>query len=316
MKTTPVRVAAALAAPLLALAACSSGSAPDSGGASDARAASSDAGGPRDLLSQSSAEAASADDAAAQDASKSGAEPVEQPSIISTGSVSLTARDVAAARAAVQHVADTYAGQVTDQETTTSDDKRLGYARMVLRVPARSFARAMADLEKVADLVDSSTTSEDVSTQVIDTEERVKAARASIERIRSLLTRAEKIGDVMAIESQLASREADLNSLLRRQAHLADQTSLATISVSIDRVGAAHARQATDHTGFLAGLRSGWGALRGFAVGAATVAGAVLPWVPVVLLVGVPVWLLVRRARRTSAPATPATAAPATSGEG
>jgi hypothetical protein len=160
----------------------------------------------------------------------------------------------------------------------------------------------MTDLEGVGRLVDSSTTSTDVSTQVVDVDERVKAARASIERIRLLLSRAERLGDIMSIESQLASREADLNSLLRQQATLADQTSLSTISVDIERPPSApHPRRADDGTGFLAGLRGGWHALHGVATAAATVLGALLPWVPVALVVGVPTWLVLRRGRRTPA---------------
>jgi hypothetical protein len=300
MKTSPIRIAAALAVPLLLVAGCSSGS---SGRSSSDSSSKSDASGARQL-----AEAASGSAAApkAADAAQAEAPPaVEEAAIISTGSVSLAAADVAQARVAVEHVADTYGGQVTDQETTTADDKRMGFARLVLRVPSRSFDEAMGDVERVADLVDSKTTSTDVSTQVIDVDERVKAARASIDRITTLLSRAEKIGDIMSIESQLSRREADLNSLLQQQAHLADQTSLSTISVSIDRPAAAPTKRAgSDASGFRAGLDAGWDALRGFATGVATVAGAVLPWAPVALLVGVPVWLVVRRRR----PAPPAAA--------
>lgn len=308
--TRTARIATALAVPILALAACSSGS--GDGSSDSAASPASDAGRAGSLNSSVGGDEAArpAAGVAADGGGKAQAEPVEKPSIVSTGSVSLSTRDVAATRAAVQHVADTYAGQVTDEETATSDDKRLGYARMVLRVPAGSFTRAVADLEQVADLVDSSTTSEDVSTRVIDTDERVKAARASLDRIRTLLSRAERIGDVMAIESQLASREADLNSLLRQQAHLADQTTLATISVSIDRASTAPAHRAAGASGFRAGLDSGWRALRGFATGAATVLGALVPWTPVILLAGVPLWLVRRRARRAPVPAT------ATPGEG
>ncbi|WP_175507609.1 DUF4349 domain-containing protein [Nocardioides terrae] len=323
MNTAPARLAAALAVPLLALAACSSGASDSSDGSSSgsARAASDPGGGSSSLLSHASGDTAGetagdtagakAADGATASKADGAAQPVEQPSIISTGSVSLSTEDVARTRTAVQHVADAYAGQVTDQETTVSDHQELGYARMVLRVPARSFSQAVADLEQVADLVDSTTKSVDVSTQVVDTDERVKAARASIDRIRTLLARAVNIGDVMAIESQLAGREADLNSLLRQQAHLADQTALSTITVSIDRAASrAHPREATDDTGFLAGLRSGWGALRGFATAAATVLGALLPWTPLIVLVGVPAWLALRRARRAQAvPAVSATSA-------
>jgi len=300
MKTSLPHVAAAGAALLLALTACSSGSSgsSDSSSSDSSRASSSSgsAGG-----SSGKAPVAATGSEPDQRADPK-APTLAEPSIISTGTVALHARDVGEARGAVRQVATRYAGAVTDEETTTSDDGRMGAASLVLRVPARSFSRAMGDVEQVADLVDSSTTSQDVSTQVIDVDERVKAARASIDRITTLLARAERIGDVMAIEAQLSRREADLNSLLRQQAHLADQTSLATITVSIDRPTAAHLPQPAD-TGFVAGLRGGWHALRGFTTGVSTVAGAVLPWVPVALLVAVPVWLLARRSRRTAGPA-------------
>ena len=317
MLTTVARVTAALAVPLLLIAGCSSGS---SGGSNDSSSSSGSARSTASSPGRQAADMAAGPAAAPQAAAGAAAggsvadtaPGIEQPSIISTGSVSLHAKDVAQARADAQHVADKYGGQVTDQETTTADDQKMGTARLVLRIPTRSFDQAMADLEQVAQLVDSSTTSEDVSTQVIDVDERVKAARASIDRITTLLSRAEKIGDIMAIEAQLSQREADLNSLLRQQAHLADQTALSTITVSIDRPTVVHhTRKAADKAGFVAGLSAGWHALSGFATGVATVAGALLPWVPVALLIGIPVWLAVRRSRRTSAPAAPAPAEPA-----
>jgi hypothetical protein len=306
MNASLARLAAALAVAVLAFSACSSGSSDPSDSSDSSDSLPESAAQLSDTLSASAPDAAGgsaggpADTSAGGDAADRAAPQVEQPSIISTGSVTLSAKDVAKARAQVQHLADRYGGQVTDQETTTADDKEMGYARLVLRVPARTFTEAMADLEQVADLVDSTTTSEDVSTTVIDVDERVKAARASIDRITTLLGRAEKIGDVMAIEAQLSRREADLNSLLRQQAHLADQTSLATISVSIDRP-AAQTRSETRDSGFLAGLAAGWHALRGFATGAATVTGALLPWAPILLLVGLPLWLAIRRSRRMPA---------------
>jgi hypothetical protein len=312
MTTSLVRIAAALAVPLLAFSACSSGSSGDSDGGDSAASTGerADAGAVPEPASGAVGTGAKAADSGAKavdtGGAASGGSTVEQQSIISTGTVALEAADVDRARTDVQHLADVYAGQIAEDETTTADDKRMGYARLVLRVPARSFAPAMDKLETVAALVDSNRSSTDVSTQVIDVDERVKAARASIDRIRVLLARAERIGEVMAIESQLSRREADLNSLLRQQAHLADQTALSTITVTIDRPATAATRQASDHSGFAAGLSGGWDALRTVGTGLATVAGAVLPWAPVVVLIGVPAWLVIRRSRRTASPAVSA----------
>lgn len=232
---------------------------------------------------------------------------VTRQAIISTGTVALEAKNVAKARTQVQHVTDKHSGQVTEQETGTDEDGRPGHARMVLRIPSASFDEAMAELEKLGTLVDSSTTATDVTTEVIDTDVRVKNARTSIERIRALLARAEKIGDVISIESELATREAELNSLLAQQAHLADQTSLSTITVSISRDGEAPGDDGG--AGFLPGLSAGWGALLAVGTWLATGAGALIPWIPVVALLALPLWLLVRRRR-----ATPAAPAPAPDG--
>nr|WP_241248655.1 DUF4349 domain-containing protein [Nocardioides sp. KC13] len=245
------------------------------------------------LTDQSAGKAApeAADAAAPQQA-------VVKASIISTGSVALSAKDVGKTRTQVQHVSDKYAGQVTEQETSDSDDDGPSHARMVLRIPSKSFADAMADLEDTATLVDSNTTTTDVTTQVVDTEVRVKNARASIERIRTLLSRAERIGDVISIESELARREADLNSLLAQQAALEDQTSLSPITVTIDRAGPGGS---SDDPGFLAGLGAGWDSLGASARVLAVALGAIVPWLPVVLLLAAPVWLLSRRRRQVVA---------------
>ncbi|GGR72158.1 lipoprotein [Nocardioides luteus] len=229
---------------------------------------------------------------------------VVKASIISTGSVSLSAKDVGKTRTQVQRVSDKYAGQVTEQETSEGDGDGPSHARMVLRIPSKSFTDAMSDLEDAATLLDSNTTSTDVTTEVVDTEVRVKNARSSIERIRTLLSRAEAIGDVISIESELARREADLNSLLAQQAALEDQTSLSTITVDIDRAGPGGAGD--EDPGFLAGLSAGWEALGGSARVLAVALGAVVPWVPVVALVLAPVWLLAKRRKQGVAP-VPAT---------
>ncbi|MFI5621926.1 DUF4349 domain-containing protein [Nocardioides sp. NPDC051685] len=270
------------------------------GGSGGSDESSADSGSVASLSDRSAGKAApevaapDADDAAAPN------QAVMKASIISTGSVALSAKDVGKTRTQVQHVSDRYAGQVTEQETSDSDDGGPRHARMVLRIPSKSFDEAMADLEDTATLVDSNTTSTDVTTEVVDTEVRVKNARTSIERIRTLLSRAERIGDVISIESELARREADLNSLLAQQAALEDQTSLSTITVNIDR--AAPGGSGDDDPGFLAGLSAGWDALGASARVLAIAIGAVIPWAPVVLLLLAPLWFLARRRNKVVAP--------------
>lgn len=297
MKTLSLAAAAALLA--LGLGACSAGggesaSSSDSGVAQSAPEMGSAVGGAAAAAEDS---AASVPRPAADVAAATSVQP-EEARIVSTGTVSLRADDVRVARGDVQRVVDQAGGHVGDEDAGTDEDGSVSYAHLVLRVPSASYDDARHALEGVADLIESTTRSADVTTQVTDVDERVKAMRASLERMRTLLGAATRISDILRIESEITSREADLNSLLGQQAYLADQTSMSTITVDISRTDEALVGKKEERTGFLAGLSDGWDALTAFGTWLATILGAVLPWAPVIAIVGIPAWLLVRRSRR------------------
>ena len=147
----------------------------------------------------------------------------------------------------------------------------------------------MDALARVGKVEHQSRQSEDVTTKVLDNEARVRAAERAIRQIEVLLGRANALRDIIAIESDLARRQADLDSLKSQQAWLEDQTSLSTINVQLSRPGAAPPEEAR---GFLAGLGSGWDAMRTSSVVLLTVLGAVLPFAVLVALVGVPLWIV------------------------
>ena len=291
--------------------ACSGGGGSDSGeSAADSSAGSADsAASAVDAdRSVSEAEGVVADRAGR---ASDGAVEVREAALISTGTVSLRAEDVADARFDVQKVADRYAGQVTDSETRTAEDGAVRETRLVLRVPSDDFTEAMDELEKVAELESSTSTSEDVTSQVVDTAVRIRVQRESIARIEELLARAGSIRDVVAVERQLTTREARLNSLLGQQAYLEDQTSMSTITVHVERSRDAPRPEPEEAgAGFLTGLGAGWDALAALTLGLVTALGAALPFAVVLLVVGWPAWSLLRRRRTTSgagaAPAVPA----------
>lgn len=290
------RLAALVAVPaLVLLAACSSGS--DEARTTDAVPPPAASDAPGAVANRSSV--ATDEDAGGATSQEADTATSLDRDVISTGTVSLSHDDVAEARRDVQRITDTHRGTIGEEETESDTDGEAEYARMVLRVPVAEFGDTIAALEEVGHLVSSSRTSEDVTTQVIDTNVRVRAQEASLKRVEALLARAEKLQQIVWIESQLTERRAELDSLRRQQAWLKDQTSLSTITVDISR-RTGEDPVTEDEDGFLAGLAGGWQALTSTFTALATVAGAVLPFAVVLLVLGVPVWLLVRRARRRS----------------
>lgn len=171
-------------------------------------------------------------------------------------------------------------------------------ATLTLRVPSDGHTAIVSRLEELGEVHDRGRSARDVTSEVVDVEARVASQRRSIERIRALLDEATDLSDVVRIESELASRESDLDSLLQRQEQLASLTSLATITVTFQGSGTA-ADEDDPELSFVAGLSAGWDAFVGAATVVATVAGAILPFAAAGAMVGVPVWLLVRRHRRS-----------------
>ena len=232
-------------------------------------------------------------------------------SVIATGTISLRADDVEDARFDVQRVVDENGGEIADEETGTDREGEVRRSRLVLRVPVAAFDDVMTAVSEIADLSSATRSADVVTTQVIDTEVRVRAQRKSLERIEALLAKAEDLQDIVAIESQLASRQAELDSLEQQQAYLADQTSMATVTVLLERADDAVADEVS-RAGFLIGLGDGWEALQRSTVAVLTVVGAVLPFVALLALVAVPGRLLLRRraARRTARTPSAAPAVP------
>jgi hypothetical protein len=288
-----------LAALLVAVAACSAGGGDDSdaaGSADDAGFQEVAPGAPpeRDAKMQDAIE-----DEAAYDQALDQPAPVDKL-IIAKGNVSLEVEDVGNAEFHVTRIADGYGGEVTERETTTNDDGDISTARLLLRIPVADFDAAFTDLEDVADLQSSNTGKEDVTTKVIDTQVRIRAQRRSLARVEQLFDRAQSISDIIRIETQVARRQADLESLESRLAYLTDQTSTSTISVNISLPPEKKKETKKDEpeeAGFLAGLEDGWKALKSFGTDVATLSGRLLPFATVLLVIGGPVFLLVRRQR-------------------
>jgi hypothetical protein len=214
--------------------------------------------------------------------------------VISTGQLTLHPTSMSRARSEVMRLVTSWGGSVADEQTSSDDRGRLVDSTMTLRVPTSKFSEAMTAFAGLGKVEQQSRKSEDVTTQVIDNDARVRAAERSIQQIETLLSRAKDLSDIIAIESDLARRQADLDSLKSQQAWLDDQTSLSTISVYLSQT--THPRHDQRHTkGFLTGLDNGWTAMKGATVVLLTVVGAVLPFALVLVLVGVPLWLVVRR---------------------
>lgn len=220
-----------------------------------------------------------------------------------------TARRAALATA----VADTRAAVVAADGVVASSDGSGDRTTLGLRIPVDVYDGTLDRLSGLGEVERRTESSQDVTAELVDVAGRIETMQASVDRVRALLAQATDIGQVVAIEGELAQREADLESLQRQQASLAGQVALSTVTLTLTAVTTGTGTGPVDQdeeTGFLAGLSGGWSALLALLSGVGTAAGALLPFLPLVLAVGVVAWWVLRRRRRSAVPVAVSSSGP------
>jgi hypothetical protein len=235
------------------------------------------------------------------------ADVVVERKVIATAEMTLRSRDVDATVDAIESIAVAANGYVSARDVQNDpDDPDRTRASITIRVPTGKLESVISDAQAEGDTVRVVSDEQDVTQTVVDVNSRVQSARASVDRIRVLLSQANTIGDVVRIESELSHREADLESLLAQQRALADQTAMATLSVTVLAPEAAEPIPAkADNQGFIAGLERGWNALVDAVVVALTIFGVLLPFLVVAAVVLIPVLLAWRNRRPRGGPRNP-----------
>ncbi len=168
-------------------------------------------------------------------------------------------------------------------------------ATLSLRVPPARLAPVLTGIGRLGTVLESGRTETDVTGRVADLQARVTSQQASLQRLRSLFSRAGKLSEITALEQAITAREAELESLQAQRKALAAQVQDATLTVEL--VGPAAVVAADAPVGFGRGLHAGWSAAVATVRLASAAIGALVPFVPVAAVAaGLVVWR--RRARR------------------
>jgi hypothetical protein len=171
--------------------------------------------------------------------------------------------------------------------------------RWTVRVPVAKMDPFIQAVLKLGVPEQNTTDSEDVTDRYYDLEASVKNYKAEEEALRKLLEKAAgKIEDVIAVRKELAQLREKIEHLEGQLRRLQNLTALTTVQVTLREIKDYVPPQAPtfgakiDRT-FSASLD----AIVAFGKGVVLAAVAAAPWVPLALVVLVPLWVLVRRGR-------------------
>jgi hypothetical protein len=233
--TLPIALLLAL---MLAVSACSAGGGDDEGeddGGGGSMAAEAGVGAE---VAPAATEASGGQDRAFDaelGPSTSSALPPLGPRVIQTASVRLrVGRDrFEEAVDEARTVAAGLGGFVVSSTASQEGRGRLVRGSLVVRVPARHYARAMSSLARIGRVEAREESSADVSQEFVDLEARARHLEAVERQFLALLDRAESVSATLAVQARLNETQLELERVRGRLRFLEDQTGYATISLSI-----------------------------------------------------------------------------------
>ncbi len=220
------------------------------------------------------------------------------PQIVTTGSVDLGVRRAALAGdlARLGAVAARAGGFVSASDVVETGPNPGG--SVTLRAPAARFSGLVAGTEAVGTVRSLHSSSDDVSSQVVDLAARITALEDARAQLEKLLARTGKISDLLSVENEITATQTQIEQLQGEQRSLDEQVAYSTLTVELDVVNPPKPPPSHAPRGFAAAWHH---ALRGFVGGVrATVAdlGVVLFAVLGVVVLGALAVLLGRLAWR------------------
>jgi hypothetical protein len=281
-----------------ALASCSgsgngSGSSAAAGYNADAKAAAG-------AVAQAGSAAGSA--AAPDKAAAAQQTPLQQRDIVRTATVNVTVHDVD--QAADKAVAATIAAGGRADGDNRGSDSTGRQAELVLRVPPDKLSALITTVVRLGHENSRTDQGQDVTASRADTDSRVLTLSTSVGRLRELLKKSASVSELVALESQLTTRESQLESTLAQQRALADELTLASLTVDLASVTPPVLRAGSGPSGFGKALTRGLHGLLLVLRWSGAVLGYALPFLLVVAILVVLGWWLYR-ARTSRQPVLP-----------
>lgn len=207
--------------------------------------------------------------------------------IIKAGDISFETNDLRGTRKRILIALKKMNGYVAEENETNNE----GYRReliLKLRVPSRNFDLLLDSVSADAGKIDSKNINvKDVTTQYLDFKTQLSNKRLLEETYRGLLKKANKIGDVLQIESKITDIRTEIDSTQGELNYLSKQAAYSSLSITF------YTRQIQQITGnglwfkFKTAITDGWRILQDLFFGLITI------WPIVILLIML--WVIAKR---------------------
>jgi hypothetical protein len=226
------------------------------------------------------------------------------PMIARTVSLTIVVKDFAAARASLDSILLRHRGYAA-QLTAATQENAPRSLQASLRIPAPELAAALAELKTLGRVQNESQSGEEVTQQHTDLVARLQNSRETEERLRAILEqRTGKIEDVLQVEEEIARVRGEIEQMEAEQQALEHRVEFASVDLQLTEEYKAELNSPSGsvwnrlRNAFVAGLRNAAETILGIVLFLEEDGPVLLIWLAIL---GLPVFLLVRRYRRMRA---------------
>jgi Domain of unknown function (DUF4349) len=152
-----------------------------------------------------------------------------------TGSLGLTVGRGALSKTMTEltDLAATFGGFVANSQTQSgAGTGGAPYGTVTLQIPVQNFSAALKQAQALGKTTSLSTKATDVTGQYVDLQSRVAALEASRQQYLTIMSKANTVGDVLAVQAQLDTIQNQIEQLQGQLNLLTSQTSYSSLTVT------------------------------------------------------------------------------------
>lgn len=222
---------------------------------------------------------------------------VTEKKIIRTASMTIKTQRYDEALSTLESTCTGQGGWIESTSESTNSYSSLRTAYLTLRVPQDALDAFLEGTEGLGRITSRNESAQDVTASYQDTQTRLNTQLALMERLQALITESGDLSDLLALESQIAETQYQIDSL-QTSLNLTDrQVSYATVTITLQEEKLAELTDTTVSFGerIVSAVQVGLESLTGFLGDMVVFLVAALPFIVIVAVVVIAVKLIKRR---------------------
>lgn len=220
--------------------------------------------------------------------------------VIYNAHMSAEVADYSKARNQVEQLVQQFGGYIVQSSEYRTEKERGG--NLILRIPQGGFTSFIQKVEEISlSIPNRNIEGNDVTEEYVDLASRLKAKQTMESRLLDFMNKAEKVEDLLKISEDLGRVQQEIEQIKGRMRYLEENTAFSTVQLTLieKKTTVAAPDSGTMQQAWYSFIRS-TGSLVTFLTEAIIFLSGSLPFLFVIGLIAVPVWLFVRRFRRNN----------------